>query len=57
MPRALLANVDIMISACLYENWQVNILFSTNNFKPPGGTADKKPPLVFQKQIPANSVL
>lgn len=56
MPRALFANVNIIVSACLCENWQVNILSAMNNFKPPGGSEDKKPTHLPQKQTPANSV-
>lgn len=36
MPRALFVNVNITVSACLCENWQVNIVSAMNNFKPPG---------------------
>lgn len=54
MPRPLFANVNL--SACLCDNWQVDLLSAMNNFKPPGGSGDKKPTLLSQKQTPANSV-
>lgn len=55
MPRALFANVKIIVSACLCKNWQVNILSAMNNFEPPGGSGDKKPTLLSQK-LTSNSV-
>lgn len=56
MPRALSANVNMIISACWFENWQVNSLSVSSNFKPPGGSEDKKSAFLPQKQILANSL-